>query len=218
MYTGTTYNINDGIPGRLMAKTLGYLVLLIVILGLGSVVGIQLGSLGMWVGFVLAILATIMVSRQIESAGAAFLWGILAAVGLGMVVSAPLWYAILYQGSQLMMALISVLLAVLASAAVVAVVPWDFSKIGPLLFLGLIVLIITSLLSAFIPALSGVGSSVGFNLLGVVIFTGYLLVDLSIMRYRGREFPADGLAIVLAVSLLVDIINLLLFILRLGRR
>lgn len=218
MYNAGSYTVSDGIDGKLMGKTLGYLVLLLGVLMIGSVIGIGLGSVGLWVGFIVAILSTIMVSRRVNNAGQALLWGILAAIGLGMVVSTVLWYAILYQGPLLLDTIIALLLAVLVAAAVVAWIPWDFSKMGPLLFVGLIVLVVVGLLSMIIPSMGGVMMSRAYNIIGVVIFTGYLMVDFGIMRYRSRSFPQDGLAIMLAVSLLVDIVNLFLFLLRLGRR
>ncbi|MHB1610174.1 MAG: Bax inhibitor-1 family protein [Sulfobacillus sp.] len=212
------YSVADGVDGRLMGKTLGYLVLLLAIVMVGSVIGVTMGSWGLWGGFILAIAGTIMVSRRMQSASKALGWGILTAIGLGMVISSVLWYAILYQGPMLMTTIGALLLALLLSAAVVAWVPWDFSKLGPILFIGLVILVISGLLSFILPSMTGLVMSNVYNVAGVVIFTGYLMVDFSIMRYRGRTFPSDGLAVVLAVSLLVDIVNLFLFLLRLGRR
>ncbi|AUW92716.1 MAG: hypothetical protein C7B44_09590 [Sulfobacillus thermosulfidooxidans] len=218
MYNYNSYSVSDGIDGKLMGKTLAYLVLLLGILMIGSVIGVGLGSVGLWVGFILAILSTIMVSRRVGNSGQALMWGILAAIGMGMMISTVLWYAILYQGPLLFTTVIALLLAVLVAAAVVAWIPWDFSKMGPLLFVGLIVLLVVGLLSMVIPSMGGVMMSQAYNIIGVVIFTGYLMVDFGIMRYRSRAFPEDGMAIMLAVSLLVDIVNLFLFLLRLGRR
>jgi FtsH-binding integral membrane protein len=109
-------------------------------------------------------------------------------------------------------------LAVLFSALLVSWVPWDFTRLAPLLFLGLIMLLITGVLSWLIPGLTGIAMSRAYNLIGVLIFLGYLMVDFSIMRWRGRVLPADGAPVVLAVSILIDIVNLFLFLLRLGRR
>jgi FtsH-binding integral membrane protein len=124
----------------------------------------------------------------------------------------------LYQQPLLFSTLLALLLAMLIAALVVSVVPWDFSKMGPLLFLGLIVLIVLGVLSMIIPSMGGVMMSTAYNVVGVVIFTGYLMVDFAIMRYRSRYFPQDDMAIMLAVSILVDLVNLFLFLLRLGRR
>ncbi|WP_053958691.1 Bax inhibitor-1 family protein [Sulfobacillus thermosulfidooxidans] len=220
MYNRTpyTYSVADGIKGSLMARTLGYLALLLVVLMLASLFGVSLGSLGIWMGFIAAMVGTIFVSRNQANAGAALFWGIVVAAGLGIAIAPILWYAILYQNHLFITTLGAILVAMLLSAAIVSWIPWDFSKLAPILFLGLLMLIITSLLSFFLPSMFGVVASRAYNLIGVVIFTGYLLLDFSIMRYRGRALPTNGTAIVLAVSLLVDIINLFLFLLRLGRR
>ncbi len=215
--TAGGYSVSDGINGKLMGRTLAYLAVLLAILMVGSVIGADLGSVGLWAGFALTIIATLMVSRRVARAGAAFFWGALAAVGLGMVVSSVLWYAILNQPTLVLTSSLAVLLAMVVAALVVSVVPWDFSKMGPLLFLGLIVLIVLGLLSMILPGMGGVMMSAGYNIAGVVIFTGYLMVDFGVMRSRSRSFPQDGLAIMLAVSILIDIVNLFLFLLRLGR-
>ncbi|HBQ96116.1 MAG: Bax inhibitor-1 family protein [Firmicutes bacterium] len=216
--TPYTYRVADGVHGSLMARTLGFLVLLLVILMAASVFGVGLGPGAFWIGFIAAMVGTIFVGRNQANAGMALFWGIIVAIGLGIAVGPVLWYAILHQNHLFLTTVGGILIAMLLSAAVVSWVPWDFSKLGPILFLGLLMLIITSLLSFFLPGMFGIVASRAYNLIGVLIFTGYMMVDFSIMRYRGRILPGNGAAVVLAVSLLVDIINLFLFLLRLGRR
>ncbi len=200
-----------------MAQTLGYLALLLVVLVLASVVGVGFGSAGMWIGFIAAMLGTIMVSRSQARAGRALMWGFVVAIGMGIAIAPILWYAILDQNHLFLTTMGGILIAMLLSAAVVSWIPWDFSRMAPLLFLGLIMLIITGVLSMFLPSMFGVVASRAYNVIGVLIFTGYMMVDFAIMRHRGRSLPGDGTAVVLAVGLLVDIINLFLFLLRLGR-
>ncbi len=212
------YRIADGVHGSLMARTLGFLALLLAILMIASVFGVALGPGALWIGFIAAIVGTIFVGRNQTHAGLALFWGIVVAVGMGIAIGPVLWYAILDQNHLFLAVMGSILLAMLLSAAVVAWVPWDFTKLGPILFLGLLMLIITSLLSFFLPGAFGIMASRAYNLIGVLIFTGYMMVDFAIMRYRGRVMAGNGVAIVLAVSLLVDIINLFLFLMRLGRR
>lgn len=216
--TPYTYQVADGVKGSLMARTLGYLALLLIILMAASLLGLGLGTAGMWIGFLAALVGTIFVSRSQANAPMALFWGIIVAAGLGIAIAPVLWYAILYQHHLFMTTMGALLVAMLLSAAVVSWIPWDFTKLAPILFLGLVMLVITSLLSFLFPSLFGVVASRAYNLLGVAIFTGYLMVDFAIMRARGRVLPTNGAAVVLAVSLLVDIINLFLFLLRLGRR
>lgn len=213
-----SYRVADGVHGSLMARTLGFLVLLLAIVVVASLFGVGLGSGAFWVGFIAAMVGTIFVGRNQANAGAALFWGIVVAAGLGLAIGPVLWYAILDQNHLFLTVVGGILIAMLLSAVVVAWVPWDFAKLGPLLFLGLLMLIITSLLSLFLPGMFGIMASRAYNMIGVLIFTAYLMVDFSIMRHRGRTMSGNGVAIMLAVSLLVDIINLFLFLLRLGRR
>ncbi len=213
-----TYQVSDGVPGRLMARTLGYLGLLLAILSAAVLFGVEFGAAGIWIGFAAAIIGTIMVSRRMASAGVAFAWGAVVAIGMGVMISPVIWGTAATDPGLLLQTLGALVITILMSAAVVAWIPWDFSRIMPLLFFGLIMLIVVSLLSFFVPAFASVGASRAFNLIGVLIFTGYLMVDFSLMRMRGRVMPGQGTAVVLAVSLLIDIVNLFLFLLRLGRR
>lgn len=89
----------------------------------------------------------------------------------------------------------------------------DFSFMGGVLFVALIGLLITGLVMMFfpIPALTA-----AYSLIGVLIFSGYVLYDTSVIMNRLQP----GQAIVGAIELYLDLINLFLFILRLlnGRR
>ncbi|MCY0881017.1 MAG: Bax inhibitor-1 family protein [Firmicutes bacterium] len=216
-YSTNGVSVSNGVSGALMGKTLGVLALLLLIVGVGSVFGIELGRIGIWVGLIAAFVGTWMVSRRINHVGAAFGWGVVVALGMGVMISPIMWQAVLLHSSALVTTLGTLLLAILMSAALVSWLPWDFSKMAPLLFIGLIMLMITGLLSFFVPSVLGFTMSSAYNLIGVIIFTGYLIVDFSLMRTWGRTVPADGAAVVLAVFMLVDIINLFLFLLRLNR-
>jgi FtsH-binding integral membrane protein len=109
-------------------------------------------------------------------------------------------------------------LAVALAGAAVAWIPWDFSRLAPLLMVGLLLLLFAGLLSWLIPGLTGFAMSPAYNLIGVGIFTGYLLVDFSLLKYRGMTFAGNGAAVLMATAILVDIVNLFLFLLMLGRR
>lgn len=221
MYNRSPYaavRVSDGVQGSLMGRTLAILVLLLAILSVSALLSPVAGTAGLWIGIAAALLGTIMVGRSVASAGRAFVWGAVVAIGMGLLVGPVVWSVALTQGSLLISTMGILLVAVLFSALLVSVVPWDFSRLMPLLFLGLIMLIVTGLLSWIVPGMSGLAVSKAYNLIGTLIFIGYLLVDFSLMRLRGRVMPAEGTAVVLAVSILIDIVNLFLFLLRLGRR
>lgn len=84
----------------------------------------------------------------------------------------------------------------------------NLSRLGPFLFIGLITLVVASIFSLFLSFgwLSWL-ISVG----GVVIFSGYILYDVQRIKFTQNTLSA---AILLTVSLYLDIINLFLSILR----
>ncbi|NMP24075.1 Bax inhibitor-1 family protein [Sulfobacillus harzensis] len=212
------YRVADGVSGALMGRTLGYLALLLLILCGAMFVSPLVGAAGTWIGIVAAFLGTILVGRNVARAGRAFFWGAVVAVGMGLLVGPVVWSVALTNGALLWSTLGALLIAVLFAAALVSWLPWDFSRLAPLLFVGLLMLLAVSLLSWIIPGMTGLAMSRAFNLIGTLIFIGYLIVDFSLMRWRGRALPAEGTPVVLAVSILIDIVNLFLFLLRLGRR
>lgn len=208
-----------GVQGSLMGRTLGYLGLLLAILTATAVLtGGALGEVGLLAGIVMMFLGSIMVNRSAARGGRAFTWAVVTAVGMGLLLSPILIMVAASDASLLWFTLATLTVAVGFSAALVSWVPWDFTRLTPLLSVGLILLLITGFLSMLVPGLTGIQMSTTWNLIGVVIFTGYLMVDLSLMRHRRLMLPAQGAAAVLATRLLIDIVNLFLFLLRLGRR
>ena len=84
----------------------------------------------------------------------------------------------------------------------------DFSFLGGFLFVGLIALIVAGIVMMFVH--SSLVATI-YALVGVLIFSGYVLYDTSmIMRQLG---PND--AVIGAVSLYLDLLNLFWFILQL---
>lgn len=215
----SVFQVANGVSGSLMGKTLGYLAILLLIVTATTAVAPGLGAVGTWGGFLAAIVGTWMVSRNIANPAAAFAWGVLVAIGMGTMISPVIWVTALTNPGLLYSTLGLLILAIAMAGALVSWLPWDFSRLAPLLFVGLLLLVATSVLAWIVPSvMGGVVLSKTYALIGVLIFTGYLVVDLSLMRARNRVLPGDGAAVVLAVALLVDIINLFLFLLRLGRR
>lgn len=214
---GPAVSVADGVSGSLMGRTLAYLAALLAILSAAVLVA-PVSAWSMWAGVGMALLGTWLVGRNVWRPARAFFWGAVVAVGMGFLV-APLVQSLLVSDPSLLVnSLAALLVAVLFAALVASWVPWDFSRLMPLLFIGLMMLIVVGMLSWFIPAVSGLALSSGFAWLGTIIFIGYLVVDFSLMRARGRVMPAQGTAVMLAVSLLIDIVNLFMFLTRLGRR
>jgi len=86
----------------------------------------------------------------------------------------------------------------------------DLSGMGGFLFIGLIALLVTSVVGIFIhlAILQLVISAVG-----AVLFSAYLVFDLN--RVARAQNVTEGDAIVLAISVYLDIVNLFLYLLRL---
>ena len=97
----------------------------------------------------------------------------------------------------------------------------DLTRLGSLLFMGLIGIILASIVNWFI------GSSTMdliISIIGVLVFTGLIAYDTQRIKMIGMSIDnesstASKLAILAATSLYLDFINLFLFLLRLlGRR
>jgi modulator of FtsH protease len=86
----------------------------------------------------------------------------------------------------------------------------DLSGLGSVLFIGLLVLIGASLIGLFLhlPLLQ-IAIAAG----GALLFTGFLVFDLNRVARAGQV--SQGNAILLAVSVYLDIVNLFLFLLQL---
>ncbi len=97
----------------------------------------------------------------------------------------------------------------------------DLTKLGSLLFIGLIGIVVASLINMFLHS-----SSMDYiiSILGVIIFTGLTAYDVQKLKNIGQEVgnhqAASKLGIIGALTLYLDFINLFLFLLRLfgGKR
>lgn len=95
----------------------------------------------------------------------------------------------------------------------------DLTKMGSLLMMALIGLCIASLVTFLIPGENPM-VTFGINVLGVVIFCGLTAYDMQKLKYIGAEVSAGSeqaskMAIMGALALYLDFINLFLFLLRL---
>nr|GMD80547.1 BI1-like protein [Ipomoea batatas] len=88
----------------------------------------------------------------------------------------------------------------------------DFSFMGPILFTGLFVLILTGFIQAFFPL--GSTSSAIYSAMGAIIFCGYIVYDTDnlIKRFTYDQY------IWASVTLYLDVLNLFLTILRMLRQ
>jgi len=86
----------------------------------------------------------------------------------------------------------------------------DVARFSGFLFIGLIGIIVASIVGIFVqlPLLY-----VGISAIAAILFTGFIVVDLN--RVANARGVTEGLTIMLAVSIYLDILNLFLALLRL---
>jgi FtsH-binding integral membrane protein len=114
-------------------------------------------------------------------------------------------------GWQLVLQAIGVSAAAFLVAAVVASrTSFDFSFLGGFLFVGLIAVLAMGVVSIFI-GFSTMAQLV-YSLLGIAVFIGYVLYDVNRLA---RDGVPDHLVPWVVLSLYLDFVNLLLFVLRL---
>lgn len=88
----------------------------------------------------------------------------------------------------------------------------DLTKLGTILFMGLIGIIIASIINIFI------GSYVfdlGITIIGIIIFTAYIAYDVQKVKYVAQTLEEDRAAILCAFELYLDFINLFIKLIRL---
>jgi hypothetical protein len=92
----------------------------------------------------------------------------------------------------------------------------DLSAWGKFLFMGVIGLFISGLFFMFVPGMMGKTAYLAYNIIGVLIFAGLTAYDTQkIKQVYLLNGGAGNLAIVGALELYLDFINLFLFLLRL---
>lgn len=87
---------------------------------------------------------------------------------------------------------------------------FDFTFLGGFLFIGLIALMVMGLVGMFTGFSTGTG--IVYSAIGVVLFIGYILFDVSRLTKYG---VTDQMVPWMVLSLYLDFVNLFLFILRL---
>lgn len=208
----------------LLSKVLTLLSLSMLVAGVGLAFGLQLirtGNIGfLFPAFILefVVLIALMITGRVLRRAAIlnlillFAFTFISGLTISAVIDA---YAAV--GKETAVAEALTLTGVLAVG--LGMYAWttrrNLSRLGPILFVGLLTLVVASIFSIFFS--SGLLSfAIGVG--GVVIFSGYILYDVQRIKYTENSLAA---AILLTVSLYLDIINLFLSLLRIlggGRR
>lgn len=88
----------------------------------------------------------------------------------------------------------------------------DLTKLGTILFMGLLGIIIASIINIFIESQT---LDLGIIIIGIVIFTLYIAYDVQKVKYIAQTLEEDKAAIICAFELYLDFINLFIKLLRL---
>ena len=174
---------------------------------------------------VIVLIATLLLSfvmvRRIErmSVAAARTMFLIFSALFGFTMSI---YLLIYDLTSLVFAFLATALYFGVLAAYGRLTGRDLSGIRPILFSGLLFLVIFGVISLFIPALSLFDSI--SCLIGIAVFLGYTAYDTQRIRafyhyYAGYPDMLEKASIFAALQLYLDFVNLFLYLLRfLGRR
>lgn len=177
------------------------------------------GVAGAWIVLVIAELVLVVaISRLINRIGALPALAMLFAYALlnGLVLGLIVWaYTRSAAGVEGVVTAFAGASAVFAGAAVYGVVTKrDLTRLGGLLFMGLIGLIVVGFVQIFFFASSNTFSLV-IGVVGVVIFTGLTAFHVQALQ---RGIPgvrsAESASVIGALSLYLDFVNLFLMMLR----
>lgn len=87
----------------------------------------------------------------------------------------------------------------------------DLTKLGTILFMGLIGIILASLINLIIGSQA---FDLGITIIGIIIFTLYIAYDVQKIKYVAESLEEDKAAILCAFELYLDFINLFIKLIR----
>src|ERR1700737_1420316 len=207
------YPADIATPGQpaILGKVMGLLGFAFVFTAGGALVGRALGPGAFFISIVGSIgtLIALQCLRERSPLNLGLLYGFATFEGmaLGLILEA---YVASGLGSVVLNAAATTAAITLAAGAYGYTTKRDLTGLGGILFVGLIGVIVASLVGIFVqlPPLD-----IGISAVAAVLFTGFLVFDLNrVAKSRGAT---EGQAILLAVSVYLDIFNLFLALLRL---
>ncbi len=200
-----------GQRSQLLGKVMALLAFAFVFTCGGVVVGSVLGPGSYLLGLIgsLILVFALMALREKSPLNLILLYSFAACEGL---LLGPILDSFLAQGMS------GIVLNAAAGTAAITLLAGtygyttrrDLSGLGGILFVGLIAIIVTSLIGLFLhlPALYVV-----ISMAVVAIFSGYIVYDLN--RMARTKYATEGDAIIFAVGLYLDMLNIFLALLQL---
>jgi modulator of FtsH protease len=208
------YPIDAGALGArqaVLGKVMGLLGFACVFTAGGALIGVSLGPGAFLISIIgsFATLIALNFAREKAPLNLALLYGFATFEGmaLGLILDQ---YIRAGAGAVVINAAVTTAAVTLAAGAYGYTTKRDLSGMGGILMIGLIGVIVASVVGIFVhlPLLY-----IGISAVAALLFTGFLVFDLNrVARSRGAT---DGQAIMLAVSVYLDIVNLFLALLRL---
>lgn len=200
-----------GVRGQALGRVLGLLGVAAIFTALGALVSPAMGRLGFFIGLVGALGCLIALNFVKERAPLnlvlLYAFATLEGVLLGGVLEVYLARGL---GLLVLNAASATGLVTLIAGGYGYTTRRDLTGLGSVLFIGLLVLIGASIIGLFLHlALLQIAIAAG----GALLFTGFLVFDLNRVASAGQVSQGD--AILLAVSVYIDIVNLFLFLLEL---
>ena len=199
--------------GSLISKVMGLLASSFLFAFIGSLIGMFVLRLnyggGYWVvaigGFVVLIILNFNINTRGLNLFLLFLFTLLEGISLSPLIS-------LYLGAGAGFILAEAFFLTTVTSLALAVYAWitkrNFNRLGGILFMGVILLIVASLISIFFYSTL---LTLLISVLGVGIFSAYVLFYVQQAKNLADTMPN---AIGLTVSLFITVLNLFLFILR----
>jgi len=176
----------------------------------GAVIGRSLGPGALLISVIgsFATLIALQFLRERSPLNLALLYGFATFEGmlLGQILDA---YIKGGMGGVVVSAGLTTAAVALAAGAYGYTTKRDLSGMGGLLFIGLLGVLVASVVGIFVQAPL---LYIGISAVAAVLFTGFLVFDLN--RVAAARGATEGMTILLAVSVYLDIINLFLALLR----
>lgn len=194
-----------------LGKVMGLLAFAFLFTAGGAIIGRALGPgaflLSIFGGLGTLIALQFLRERSPLNLGLLYAFATFEGMALGLILEA---YVARGLGGVVMNAAVTTGAVALAAGAYGYTTKRDLSGLGGILFVGLIGVVIASLVGIFVhmPLLY-----IGISAVAAVLFTGFLVFDLN--RVAQSRGATEGQAIMLAVSVYLDIYNLFLALLRL---
>jgi modulator of FtsH protease len=216
-YQTLPYGYEGAQSSGLISKVMGLLAFSFLFATIGAFVGFFVFSTAAGIGtyfgvaiagFVVLLALNFLIQKPGINLFLLYLFTFLEGMSLVPILS---YYLTNGGGSILTEAFIITTLTAFGLAAYSWTTKRDFTRLGDYLFFGVLLLLLAGIVGIFIPGLNTGIVGLLISVVGVAIFSGYVLYYIQRAKYMADTLPN---AIGLTVSLFITLINLFLYILR----